>query len=101
MKKRSEFMKDKVATPAEGTASTPASTTTPAISADKIVPKVTTPATPPKTGRIEAVTPPIEVIIPPKEGDAKVVPATPPAEGAKKADPKKPAEKKDPKKKPK
>ena len=55
MKKRTDFMKDKPP-PAEGTAKTPGSATTPAISADSIVPKITPGSMPPKPGgKIEAV----------------------------------------------
>jgi hypothetical protein len=102
MKKRSEFMKDKAAAPAAGTATPPAPGTTPASSPTASTPKINpraTPGTPPasKPGRIEAVTPPIEVTIPPKDPskDApKAAPAPAPAPGAKDADaPKKPADK--------
>jgi Domain of unknown function (DUF4340) len=98
MKKRSDFMKEKPATPA-------ASTATPPVSAENIVPKVTPGSTTAKPGgKIEAVTEPIEVVIPPKEGTPKEgTPATPPKTEVKKPDTAKPAGKKTPtpKKKPK
>jgi hypothetical protein len=86
MKKRSEFMKDKPATPAPTPgASTPSSSTpgTPAASTPSASAPKVTPA--PQPGRIEAVTPPIEVTIPPKNSKEapKVTPV--PAEAQKKA----------------
>lgn len=63
MKKRSELCKDKAATPPA-----PAEGAAPAAAPGAAVMPV--PA-PPKTGKIEATTPPIEVTIPPKDGDKK------------------------------
>ncbi len=66
VKKRTDLMKDKAATPAEGTgaATTPSNgATTPPVSVN---PVELTPPTP--SGKIEAVTPPIEVTIPDKDG---------------------------------
>ncbi len=74
MKKRSEFMKDKAVTPAAGDAPGAASTpgSTPAVS-------VTPAAMPPKSpgGKIEAVTPAIEVKLPGTE-EPKVAPVVAP-----------------------
>jgi hypothetical protein len=112
MKKRSEFMKDKPVAPAPG-ASTPGTATPspgaispvpgsikPSLSAPRPAPGTSVPAPAPgKTGKIEAVTPPIEVTIPGKEApkDApKAAPPLPPE--APKDGAKKPEDKKDPKK---
>jgi len=72
-KKRSEFMKDKPAAPAEGTPATTPGAATPPVSV--------TPVTPAPGGKIEATTPPIEVKIPEKEGEAAAeTPAAPAGE---------------------
>lgn len=94
MKKRTEFMKDKPATPATGT--TPA---TGSNAAANIVPNLTGTTPPAGTrspGRIEATTPPIEVNIPPKAPDAKAGKGTeePKKDEPAKSDPKKPGKKK-------
>ncbi len=86
LKKRSEFMKDKPAAPAEGTSSTTPGAATPPVSV--------TPATPAPGGKIEATTPPIEVKIPPKEGETK---EETPAGEKKEESPKKPDKKPAPK----
>jgi hypothetical protein len=86
LKKRSEFMKDKPAAPAEGTSATPG-TASPPVSV--------TPVTPAPGGKIEATTPPIEVKIPEKEGEGEEKSEKPADE--KKAAPAKAEEKKTPK----
>lgn len=88
MKKRSEFMKEKPATPAAGTAPPNGTPVNPPANPASVVPQVNPAATPPKpTGKIEAVTPPIEVTIPPKDGDK---PKEEPKQPAKGEDDKKP-----------
>ncbi len=93
MKKRSEFMKDKAVTPADGTAPGPgAGPTTPGGTPSVSV----SPAPmPPKSpgGKIEAVTPAIEVKLPGTE-DPKDPPAVAPVEVEPKAAPKKTDKKK-------
>ena len=88
MKKRSEFMKDKAVTPAAGEtpgtgAAPPTPGSTPAVS-------VSPAAMPPKSpgGKIEAVTPAIEVKLPGTE-EPKEAPVVAPVEGGPKAAPKK------------
>jgi hypothetical protein len=104
MKKRSDFMKDKPATPPAADGSTPATPGAAAASTPKVTPM---PAIPPKPGaKIEATTPPIEVTLPGKEAPKEAPKVTPPPAPEPKAEdkketPAKPEDKKETKKKPK